>query len=189
MKTCRDFYSKFGESALDLSSSFWESMFRSLGETAFAGSLRPEGYSWKDWFFIIKSEAKDGLNMMSLQNRKRIWKLCTDVTAIVRTIEEPRRTLYGGVTLLRDPVPGPVASCLTLSSTTDGCRELATIYVSFGASQSSRIRAVIPHHIAISNRRLISGLIFLFDNGQSINAGYVGRSMKEIESVLSPSYL
>jgi hypothetical protein len=189
IKTCRAFYDRFGGSALNLRSSFWESMFWGRGETAFAGSLPSEGYSRKDWFFIIKSEAKDGPNRMSLQNRKRIWKLCADLVAIVRTIEEPGRTRYGSVTTLRDRVPGPIASCLAFGSSTNGCRELIEIYVPFDASQRSRVHAIAPHYIVISNRRLISGLTLLLDDGRSVNAGYIGRSMSRLDSVLSPGSL
>lgn len=180
---------RFGGSTSNLPSSFWESMFWTRGETSFARSLRPPECSWKDWFFTIKSEAKSGPNRMGLQNLKRIWKLGADLIAIVRTIEEPHRALYGSFTSFRDQVQGPVASCIALSPSIDGCRELTEIYVSFGASQGSRVRAIAPYHIVISNRRLISGLTFLFDNGRSVNAGYIGRPVNQTDPILSPRSL
>lgn len=190
IRTCRAFYDRFGGSTLDIGYLFWESMFWGRGETAFARSLRPEErYSWKHWFFIIKSEAKAGPNRMSLQNRKRIWKLCADLVALVRTIEEPYRARYGSVTSRCDRAPASVVNCLALSYSIDGCRELTEIYVPFSASQGSSVRAVAPHYIIISNRRLISGLTFLFDNGQPVNAGYISRSVNQADPILSPTCL
>ncbi|KAF4637822.1 hypothetical protein G7Y89_g243 [Cudoniella acicularis] len=191
LKASARLYRRYSGDTRNLPSSFWESRFWAHGETSFARSIRPLSYSWTDWFFTVKSELRKGSNEMNLRNRKRIWKLGADLIALVCAIEEPDRVLHGDiVTLLLGQIRGPVASCLALKYDFEGCQELTQIYMPFGNRSLSQLRTITPSHVLISNRRLISGLTFTFNDGESVDAGYVmGRRRAHVDSMLSPKFL
>lgn len=185
LSTSAPFYRQYR----DLPCSFWRCMFSGQGETAFAKSLLGPSETLKDWFFIIKSGLKRGPNMASLQNRKRIWKLGVDLITLMRSINEPGRALYGNATLPPlppDQVRGYVASCLALENDSKGCRELKQVYVPFGSrSSGSLLSTMSPTYIPVSGRRLISGLTFTFQDGRSIDVGYVSRNSSHDQKVTS----
>jgi hypothetical protein len=71
-------------------------------------------------------------------------------------------------------------SCLASEHDPEGCRELKQMRVSFGDDiAGSQFQALIPSFIIISDRRLISGLSFIFDDGRSVDAGYVVAGHKD----------
>lgn len=187
---------------------FWESRFWARGEAAFARTLRPviseqqnqvarggqdvapintstirsiPVYSWKDWFFKVKSELKEGPNKTNLRNRKRIWKVAGELLMLVSTIKNPDRVLHGDLMTSPSSQAGRHGmSCLASEHDPEGCRELKQMRVSFGDDiAGSQFQALIPSFIIISDRRLISGLSFIFDDGRSVDAGYVVAGHKD----------
>ncbi|RDL40331.1 uncharacterized protein BP5553_00310 [Venustampulla echinocandica] len=164
-------YRLYGGDSCNLPSSFWESRFWTHGETVFARSIR-QSDSWKDWFFTIKSELKEGPNKMNLRNRKRIWRLGVELINLVRAIKEPDRLLYGDIdAIMQGQMRSSMASGLAKRFDFQGCRELTQRFVRLG--NKSRLCAVIPSYVLLSNRQLISGLSFVFSNGKYVDVGYV----------------
>jgi len=84
-----------GKADITLSRPFWLSRFFGGGEAAFARSVRPSSYTWKEWFVQLKLEIKSGPNRTGLQNRQRIWKLGVQLGDMVRTINDSHRSLHG----------------------------------------------------------------------------------------------
>lgn len=185
--TCKWLSLSYGTGGSLLPTSFWETRFLDCGEAAFAQQIRPSSCSWKDWFMIIKSELKNGRNRSSLQNRRRIWKLGIELGAMVRTINEPGRALHGNIIeSLPVDMRGSVSS-LAETNGIEGCQELKRIYVHFG---NGTLRTILPTYTTVSDRRLISGLTFIFGDGSSIDAGYVvSRQSYCTNSLPSPEFL
>jgi hypothetical protein len=180
-----------GEKSVALSSWFWISRFSGQGEAAFALPIRPPEYSLEAWFFTLKLQMEHGPSRTNLLNRRRISKLGVELCSIVMAMNEPGRILRGNVvTSLRNQQRGSV-SCLALEHDVEGCRELKQICVNFGNQPTgSRLCAVLPTYTLISNRRLISGLTFIFDDGRSVDAGYVTNRHNGCEDLgVSPKFL
>jgi len=54
----------------------------------------------------------------------------------------------------------------------------------------SELCAVTPSYVFVSNRRLVSGLIFTFSDGKSVDIGYiVGRQSGHLNPAISPKFL
>lgn len=179
---------QFGQDGRNLSSLFWSSRFSRLGEAGFARSICPSTYTWREWFFKLEFEMSKGPSgvKMSLQNRKRIWKLGVELIAILRSVNNPARAPHGDSA---ESLPVQIrcsTSCLALSSDAEGCQELKQIRVSF---RGSRIRTLTPTYIYVSNRRLVSGLTLTTDDYRSIDLGYVDGHCGPMNPSSQPEFL
>ena len=176
-----------GDYDLTLSRAFWRSRFFGAGETAFARSICPSDRTWKNWYFQVRKEMESGPNKTSLQNRQRIWKLGIQLGTMVHAVNDPRRTLYGEVSKATPIETRGSVSCVALQSDARGCQELKRVYVHLGErSCASRVCSVSTSHVIVSGIRLISGITFTLNDGQSINAGYVTNGRSACATLESP---
>ena len=174
------------DGSVTLSSSFWRSRFFGSGEAAFARSMCDSSCCLEKWFFRLKSEMENGVHKTNLQNRQRIWKLGVELCTIVRTINEPGRALHGNIIgSLPVQTQGAVSS-LAQTYGIEGCEELKRIHVHFG---NRTVRTILPTYITVSNRRLVSGLTFIFIDDSSIDAGYVVSGRSYQDNTLPPEFL
>ncbi|ESZ99101.1 hypothetical protein SBOR_0511 [Sclerotinia borealis F-4128] len=182
-------FRRYGGNLRNLPTLFWESRFWAQNEMGFARSIRPSTYSWKGWFLKIESELRKGPNRINLRNRKRTCKLVVGLTDLICAVQEPNRVLHGNSIVQQDQIsPGYVASCLAQRYYSEGCRELTRRSVCLG--NISRLCAITPSYVLFSNRRLISGLSFEFNDGGCIDVGYiVDIPEKRVVSTVSPSFL
>lgn len=166
-------YRQYGANCYNLPSSFWQSRFWTHGKAGFAPEI-PSSCSRRDWFFTVKFELKDGPDKMNLQNRKRVWKLGIELIDLVGSIEQPNRCLRGDIpTSIHSQVRGSTASCIAEEYDSQGCRELTQRFVRL--DNNSRLCSVIPSYVVFSCRRMISGLSFVFSDGEHVDVGYVLR--------------
>ncbi|TGO35276.1 hypothetical protein BHYA_0164g00200 [Botrytis hyacinthi] len=142
-----------------LPTTFWESRFRVQSEFGFARVLCLPNYTWKEWFFGVRSEMSSD-HGMGLINRKRIWKLGIEMVSLMQTIQEPGRFLHGDIV-------------------TDGPSQ----------RQYSNLCTVIPSYVDILERRLVSGLTFGFRDSQSVNIGYIVGQCNHLVASTSPKIL
>ena len=180
-----------GEDGITLPRVYWQSRFFGSGETAFARSIRPSSYTWKDWFFQLRLEMESGPNKNGLRNRQRIWKLGVQLGTMAHTVNDSHRTLCGEITR-SELIEAPCSmSGVALQRDAHGCQELKQVCVHLNERTSvSRVCSVEPTHVIVANRRLISGLTFTFNDGRSMDAGYVisrGNAYANLGS--SPEYL
>ena len=183
------FYKLYRRHASALPALFWESRFWLYGETGFARSICPPLYSWKEWFFSIKSELKDGPNRMRLRNRRRIWKLAVHLIDVIATVKEPDHILDGDLPLLaHNQMPGYTASCLARKHDSEGCRELTQRFVRL--SKGARLCSISLSYIALLDRRFISGFKLDFTNRKSVTMGYIASRQREhLRFTVSPKTL
>ncbi|KAF8847836.1 hypothetical protein BDZ45DRAFT_811261 [Acephala macrosclerotiorum] len=178
----------YGFDGCGLPASFWKSRFCVHGDTAFARSIRPSSCSYKDWFFLVRSEMRNGPNSLKIRNRMRIWKIGTDIISMVCSIRDPRRVLHGQVLAPPSRPPsrilGPTATAMKQD---DGnCRELKQAFVSFeNLSPAVFLCTLTPSYVLISKQRVVSGFSMELSNGASIDLGYVTSQHTEHGSLKS----
>ncbi|PQE17316.1 hypothetical protein CJF31_00005733 [Rutstroemia sp. NJR-2017a BVV2] len=206
-------YRRYKGDCRNLSSSFFESRFWVHSEFAFARSIRPSSDSWTDWFFRVRSELRRGSHRQALRNRRRIWKICFELTNLIHSLEDPNRTIYGDtvppsrfyappnrlgsgvlwgefvpMSLPQTP-PSHSASCIVQTGLDrEGCRETLSRYVSLAENSERQVTTITPSYIRLINRRLISGLIFGFGDGSCDRIGYITEEDdKHIASTITSS--
>ena len=189
------FYRRYGRDGINLPSLFWESRFWAQGEMSFMRASRPQMYSWKELYFKTKSELRGGPSSMNLRNRKRIWKLGVELSTLVRAVNEPSRVLAGTIVpLLPNHVSGPTASCLALKYDSEGCRELKQVYVSLkNINSGSKSCALSQCYVLVSSMKFLSGVTFIFKDGNYVDVGYVKGEDRDCTSAqlstVSPKFL
>jgi hypothetical protein len=191
-------YRRYKGDCRNLSSSFFESRFWVHSEFAFARSIRPSSDSWTDWFFRVRSGLRMGSHRQALRNRRRIWKICLELTNLIHSLMQPNRTIHGDIVppsrfyappsrwgsgvlwgefvplSLPQTPPSHSASCIVQTGRDrEGCRETLSRYVSLAEHSEGQVTSVTPSYIHPVNRRLISGLTFGFDDGSCARIGYV----------------
>jgi hypothetical protein len=88
----------------ELSMGFWKSRFWPRNELGFARSLRrPENYTWKSWYVLIREQCKNNSNHKNFMNRKRIWHLVGYLVELVCS-QEPDSTWLSNVRSLSGEV-------------------------------------------------------------------------------------
>ncbi|KAI9765729.1 MAG: hypothetical protein M1840_007162 [Geoglossum simile] len=152
---------------------FWKSRFWPRNELGFARSLcRPETCKWENWYVFIREQCKSGPKHKNLMNRKRIWHLAGYLVELVSTVKS--RIALGSPTLDLSLERSRRVTCVPPTKFSGpGCRELTHRAVSFDSSLMFQLCDLEVTSIAIGDRRFISGVRFVFDNGNPICLGYV----------------
>ncbi|KAI9777197.1 MAG: hypothetical protein M1839_009040 [Geoglossum umbratile] len=152
---------------------FWKSRFWPRNELGFAKSLcRPETCTWENWYVFVREQCKSGPKHKNLMNRKRIWHLAGYLVELVSTVKS--RIALGSATLDLSLGRSRRVTCVPPTKFSGpGCRELTHRAVSFDSSLMFQLRGLEVTSVAIGDRRFISGVRFVFDNGNPTCLGYV----------------